>query len=118
MSFTPKPSKATHWWLGILFAVLVVLFVETKGHQDVPGSNFFINAPTAVQGADVIVDGRRLGAIVSSGADGVGGGAFWAHLTRGKHTVELRKTGFETFSKEIDMHGEEYMGVDLKPAKN
>jgi hypothetical protein len=118
MSFVPKPSKATHLWLGILAAVLVVLFVETKGPESPNGSNLFISTAAAVKGATVLIDGAKLGVVGGPGDKGVGGGAFWGHLTRGKHTVELRKPGFQVFSKEIDMHGEEYLGVDLKPQKN
>lgn len=117
MKLTPKSSPAARWWLGILAVVLILLFLETKGTRDA-GSNFLITTNQEAQGAEVIVDGQKLGVVGTSKSSGLGGGAFWAHLTRGKHTVELRKPEFEPFSKELEMHGEAYMGVDLKPKKN
>ena len=116
-AFQPKPSKATQWWLGILAVVLAILFWETKG-QPHSGFNFFINTDSDAEGAEVLVDGQKQGKIGDSTSTGIGGGAFWGHLSRGKHTVELRKNGYAPCSKEIDMHGEEYLGVDLQRNKN
>jgi hypothetical protein len=115
MAFTPKASIATRLWLGILVLVLVALFAETRT-SDQGGSNFLISTDSSAQGADVIVDGKKLGMIGTGSA--IGGGAFRGHLTRGKHLVELVKVGYKSYAKEIDMHGEEYMGVDLQPVKD
>jgi hypothetical protein len=117
MSFVAKESKATRWWFGLLILVLVALFFETAGQQH-GGCNLFINTDSDTEGADVIVDGKKVGSVAGAGSSGMGGGAFWGYLTRGEHLVELRKQGFQPFHKAIDMHGEEYLGVDLKPARN
>jgi len=117
MPFTPKSSIATQLWLGILATVLVVLFLETGGKQQ-PGRNFYINTDSNAEGASVVVDGVAVGTVGSAGRSGMGGGSFWGYLTTGEHSVELRKVGFQPFKKTIDMHGEEYLGVDLKPARN
>jgi hypothetical protein len=117
MSFTAKPSKAVHLWLGILGAVLVVLFFETRASHS-GGNNFFINTDLSAVGASVIVDGKQAGTIGSANGSGIGGGAFWMHLSRGQHKIEVIKPGYKPYSTEIDMHGEEYLGVDLKSARD
>ena len=86
--------------------------------QQQGGSNFFIGTDSQADGAEVIVDGKKLGTIASVRGSGIGGGAFWGHLTRGKHRVEVSKPGYKPFTKEIEMQGEEYMGVDLQPLKD
>lgn len=118
MAFIPKASIATRLWLGILVLVLAALFAETNVAPN-GESNFLINTDSSdLDGAEVIVDGKKLGTIQGGRSPVKGGGAFWGHLTRGKHTVELVKDGSKKYSKEIDMYGEEYMGVDLQPAKD
>lgn len=117
MSFTPKPSYAVQMWFGILVVVLTALFLETR-HPSDSGSNFLINSNPDGVGAEVIVDGQKLGTVGDAKKSGLGGGAFWAHLTRGKHIVELRKPGYVPYSKELEMHGEAYLGVDLTPQNN
>jgi hypothetical protein len=117
MAFTPKASIATRLWLGILILVLAALFAETKSGDRVD-SNFLISTNSSAQGAAVIVDGKKLGVIGDGTGSATGGGAFWGHLTRGKHLVELVKDGYKKYTKEVDMHGEEYMGVDLQPVKD
>ncbi len=117
MVFTPKSSSATKWWLGILLLVLVALFLETRTRHNA-GSNFLVNTNNEAMGAEVIVDGQRLGTVGTAQNSGIGGGAFWGHLTRGRHVVELRKPGYLPFSKDVDMRGEAFLGVDLKPQNN
>lgn len=117
MAFAPKPSTATRWWLGTLATVLLALFLETRGARN-DGANFLINTGAQARAAEVIVDGRKLGVVLDSHASGLAGGAFWGHLSSGRHVVELRKPGFHTFAKVIEMRGEEYLGVDLKPLTN
>jgi hypothetical protein len=106
-----------HWWFGILILVLVVLFLETRG-EDYAGCNFFVSTDSDSEGAQVIVDGKKLGVVSGAHSAGIGGGAFWGYLTRGKHVIQLVKPAFEPFSKEIVVQGEAYLGVDLKRSKN
>lgn len=117
MTSSLKTSRATQLWLGVLGAVLAVLYLETNGPSH-RGFNLFISTDSTSRGAQVVVDGQQVGTIDQPHSSGIGGGAFWGHLTRGKHTIELKKPGFTPFSKDIDMHGEEYLGVDLKPLKD
>ena len=70
MAFTPKASIATRLWLGILVVVLILLFIETKSPQH-GGSNFFISTDSDADGADVIVDGQKLGTIGAPRGSGV-----------------------------------------------
>lgn len=69
-------------------------------------------------GAAVLVDNRKVGTISSSCADGPGGGVYYGYLQSGQHLVQVRKEGFQPFGKRIDMHQEQYLGVDLQPVKN
>ncbi|HEY9774097.1 MAG TPA: hypothetical protein V6C81_09855 [Planktothrix sp.] len=116
-SFTPKPSKAVPLWLGILAVVLVALFFETQ-HPQPGGDNFFIHTNDGGTGAEVVIDGKKMGVV--RGAQGVEmpGGGFWAHLPRGRHVVQVSKAGDKPVSKEINMRTEEYMGVDLNGARD
>ena len=117
MAFKPKSSKAVHLWIGILAGVLVVLFFET-GTGSASCSNFLVNTNADAIGAEIFLDGKKLGVIQGSSGKGMDGGGFWAHVTRGKHTVEVRKNDFRPFKTVIDMHNEAYLGVDLKRATN
>ncbi len=117
MSFQPKASRAAQIWIAVIVGVLVVLFLETRGNQT-KTLNFVVNSDADDVGADVLVDNQKVGTISSSSVDGPGGGVFLGYLQQGKHQVEVRKEGFKTFSKEIDMHQEQYLGVDLERVNN
>ncbi len=117
MSVQPKQSKAAQLWIAVLFGVLLVLFLETQGKHS-KTLNFVVNTDADDVGAQVVVDNHPLGVVEASSADGPGGGVFLGYLTQGKHRVEVRKDGFEPYSKDIEMHQEQYLGVDLKGAKN
>ena len=100
-------------WMGLLFLVLFLLFLETRnGRQD--KLNFFINTDSAAIGADVYIDQQKVGVISGAGGSGLGGGTFWSFLRNGPHLIEVKKSNYATYSKQIDMHQEEYLGVDLQ----
>jgi hypothetical protein len=117
MSFTPKPSQAVKIWLGVVALVLGLLFMQTRGKGS-GDFNFFLNTDSDAIGAEVYVDGILLGKIDAGPRSGLGGGTFWGHLTQGKHLVEVRKPKYKPFQTEVDMHGKDYRGVDLKPLRD
>lgn len=117
MSFQPKVSRAAQIWIAVIVGVLIVLFLEMQGNQT-RTLNFVVNTDADDVGAEVLIDNQKVGTISSSSVDGPGGGVFLGYLQQGKHQVEVRKEGFKPFSKEIDMHQEQYLGVDLEPVKN
>ncbi|HEY9680997.1 MAG TPA: carboxypeptidase-like regulatory domain-containing protein [Drouetiella sp.] len=110
----PKVSKAAQLWVAVLLGVLFVLFLETRGNHT-QTMNFVVNTDADDVGAEVLVDNKRLGAVENSTADGPGGGVFLGYLPRGNHHVEVRKSGFKPYGKDIDMQQEQYLGVDLEP---
>ncbi|MBS1952878.1 MAG: PEGA domain-containing protein [Cyanobacteria bacterium SZAS-4] len=117
MSFQPKASRAAQIWIAVIVGVLIVLFLEMQGNQT-KTLNFVVNTDADDVGAEVLVDNQKVGIISSSTVDGPGGGVFLGYLRQGKHQVEVRKEGFKPFSKEIDMHQEQYLGVDLERVNN
>lgn len=112
-----KTSMAPRIWFGLLLVVLCVLYLETRnGRHD--KLNFFINTDSAAIGADVYIDHQKAGLISGAGGSGLGGGTFWTFLRNGPHLIEVKKANYATYSKEIDMHQEEYLGVDLQRANH
>ncbi len=116
-TITPKSSRAMVIWMGIVIAVLAVLWFETR-HNVGHNFNLFLSGEADTVGSDVFVDGKKLGAMQASGNSGLGGGAFWTHVNDGPHLIEVRKPEFAPFSKEINMKREDYIGVSLKPKKH
>ncbi len=104
-------------WITVVCVVLAVLFVETQGNRT-QLLNFMINTGDDDIDAEVVIDNQKVGTISSSSSQGPGGGVFIGYLQPGKHLVQIRKQGFKPFSKQIDMHHELYLGVDLEPVKD
>ena len=74
MAMNDKLPQATVLWLGVLGAVLSLLFPETSGppHR---GSNFFLSADSNAIGAQVFVDGQLVDTISSASGSELGSGA-------------------------------------------
>jgi len=117
IEITPKSSRAIVIWLGVVIVVLSVLWFETR-HNVGHSFNLFLSGEADTVGSEVFVDGKKFGVMVASGNSGLGGGAFWTHVNDGPHVIEVRKQDFGTFSKQINMKREDYIGVSLKPAKH
>jgi hypothetical protein len=117
MSFEPRASRAAQIWIAVVVGVLFALFLETRGNQT-RTLNFVVNSDADDVGAEVLVDNQKVGTISSSSAEGPGGGVYLGYLLQGKHHVEVRKDGYKPYSKEIDMHQEQYLGVDLERLNN
>ena len=98
-----------------MVVVLLLLFLETRGEKKA-AYNLILNGNSECLGADVFVDGAKVGSIKDSGDSGIGS-VFWGRLRNGPHRVEVRKPSYKTFSTAIDMHREEYIGVDLEKTK-
>lgn len=117
IAITPKSSRAVKIWIALVVVVLAVLWFETR--QNVGQSfNLFLSGEADTVGSEVFVDGKKVGAMVASGDSGLGGGAFWTRINDGPHLIEVRKAEFITFSKQINMRREDYIGVNLKPKKH
>ncbi len=113
---TRKASRAFRIWIAVVICVLAALWVETSKttHQTY---NLFLSGDSQVLGAAVIVDGKLCGAMSGSGSSGLGGSIYYGRVSNGRHKIEVRKQGFTPLVKEIDMHGEDYISVDLNPTK-
>lgn len=110
----PKQSQALKMWLGLLILVLTLLFFETRSKAP-PDFNLFINTNDRGIGAQVVIDHRPAGVIAKSTEEAIGGGTFWATLKNGQHLIEITKPDCQSFQKQIDLHQEAYLGVDLAP---
>lgn len=113
MSFTPKPSQATKLWLGILSVVLIALFIETRGTRQ-GDFNFCLSTDSSAIGAEVFVDGKKVGVISDGSSSGLGGGVFWTQAPRGKHELRIQKENYKPFTTTFEMRNEEYLAVDLQ----
>ncbi|MBX9878867.1 MAG: hypothetical protein K2Y22_10460 [Candidatus Obscuribacterales bacterium] len=116
IAITPKSSRALKIWIALVVVVLAVLWLETR-HNVGQNFNLFLSGEADTVGSEVFVDGKKVGAMVASEDSGLGGGAFWTHINDGPHLIEVRKAEFTTFSKQINMRREDYIGVNLKPKK-
>jgi hypothetical protein len=114
MNLEAKQSAANRVWICLVVVVLLILFLETRGEKKI-AYNLILNGGSECVGADVYVDGAKVGSISDSGDSGIGS-VFWGRTRNGPPTVEVRKPSYKTFSKAIDMHREEYIGVDLQKA--
>ncbi len=115
MTFEPKQSAANRIWICITILVLLILYCETSG-QKKASYNLILNGGSDCLGADVYIDGAKVGALKDSGSAAIGS-LFWGHTKNGPHSIEVRKPSYKSFSKAIDMHREEFIGVDLEKAK-
>lgn len=109
-----RRSNAVIGWLAIVLFVLLLLWVETR---NTPYSNYnlFLNGDSIVSGAKVLLDGKMVGEMNASGGEGFGGSIFYGYIENGRHKVEVKKDGFEPFVADLDMSGEAYLGIKLKP---
>lgn len=110
-----RRSRALKIWLAVTASVLFVLWLETdKGpHRSY---NLYLSGDSGLVGAQVIVDGTAAGIMSHAGGNGLGGALFYGNLSNGPHRIEVRRPGFEPFIHDIQMHGEYYTNVDLKPS--
>jgi len=111
-----KPAGATKLWLAVIVSVLVVLWWQTRS-QTSASYNLFLNGDSSAIGADVSIDGTAAGKMSQSLSSGLGGAIFYAHLHDGHHVLEVKKPGYQTFRKEIDMQTKDYVGLELHPDK-
>src|SRR5438270_6649336 len=86
----PKASNAIKLWLSALAFVLIVLWVQTRNK---PGANenLFLSADSTMVGADVVIDGQIAGKLQTSGDNGLGGATYYAHLSNGRHIIDVQK---------------------------
>jgi hypothetical protein len=116
---TFRQSAANRSWLGLFFFVLSVLLFETSGPQK-SVDNIVVNGDDEAVGAEVFVDNKLIGTLV--GADdqknktGLNGSVLLARLKPGSHLLEVKKDNYKTFSRDIDVQPEVYIGVDLVKA--
>jgi hypothetical protein len=106
-----KQTNAFRLWLGILFMVLLALYLQTRRYED-RNSNFLIHANAQAIGAKVVIDGKQVGILDQSDLPG---SAYRGKLSRGEHLVEIDKPGLTPFKQKIDMGLEGFVGVDLRP---
>ncbi len=112
----PKRSGATKLWLTVVVSVLVVLWWQTRSQLSA-AYNLFLNGDSSAVGAEVSIDGMAKGKMSQPLNSGLGGAVFYAQLKNGHHVLEVKKPGYKTFRKEIDMKTKDYVGVDLNPEK-
>src|SRR3990167_6493142 len=109
-----RRSKA-HWtWLGVVFLVLSMLWLETR-NASVTGHNFMIGGTSEAVGAEVWIDGQKVGLMAGATQQQLAGALFYTYLGNGPHEIELRKAGFKTFLSKIELQTEGYLNADLMP---
>jgi hypothetical protein len=109
-----KQSNATKLWLAVVTSVLLLLWWQTRNPTS-SRFNFFLNGDSVAVGAAVLIDGKMAGRMTAPANSGLGGAAFYTDLTDGRHVVEVRKPGYKSFRKEIDMQTKGYVSVELQP---
>lgn len=110
---SPKLSRAPRIWFLIVLLVLTTLFFETRGTGR-RNTNFFLSGDSDAIGAEVFVDGMKLGKIANANNSGLSGGNFCCHISNGNHLLEIKKPGFITLSKTLNIAGQDYLSVDLE----
>lgn len=111
MTLEVKPSRAKQLWFAVLISVLAVMYLETR--QPRPAEmNFLVHANAQAEGAKVYIDGKERGVLAAKDPD-LSGALFRDTLARGKHVIEVRKPGFETFRQVVPMSLEAFVKVDL-----
>jgi hypothetical protein len=108
-----RASRANRIWLVVYFVVLVLLWLETN-HGGEKSYNLFLSGNSALAGARVTVDGQDAGTMDPSPGSVLGGAVFYGHVTNGTHKIQVSKQGSLQFSRDVDVHGEAYLDVDLK----
>jgi hypothetical protein len=115
-SINPKPARALYLWLAVICIVLAMLWFETR-HKPSNINNLLLNGEAEAVGATVSIDGKNVGVMEPTNSTGVDGSAFWWHLRDGKHAIEVKKPGFDPFSKDINLKHQGYVGVVLKASQ-
>lgn len=109
-----RTSRAHIIWLGVVFLVLSMLWLETR-NVSVTHHNFMLGGNSEAVGAEVWIDGQKVGLMTGATQQQLAGALFYTYLGNGRHEIELRKPGFKTFLSKIDMQTEGYLNVDLMP---
>lgn len=109
----PKETNPLILWSLISALALTALFLETRANTR-GTSNFFIHGDSDSIGAYVFLDGKAIGRVKSANNSGLSGGTFWCHLDNGTHQLAIRKEGYQTFEKELDFKGQDYLGLNLE----
>ncbi len=112
-----RRSRALRVWLAVVVSVLFLLWLETdKGpHRTY---NLYLSGDSGLVGSRVVIDGQPAGVMSHAGGTGLGGALFYGKLKNGPHEIEVRRPGFQPFVRKIDMHGEYYTSVDLRPSSD
>jgi hypothetical protein len=107
----PKPSRAIPIWCAVIMAVLLSLMFQMR-----PGErsyNFFIEGNADADGASVLIDGQPVGTMSASEDGGVRLIGLRCSVADGNHTVEVIKPGYAPVKTQVEMRGEDYIGVQL-----
>ncbi|MBI4533596.1 MAG: hypothetical protein HY711_06580 [Candidatus Melainabacteria bacterium] len=113
-SVVHKTSRAHRIWLGVVVLVLSMLWLETR-NVSVTRHNFMIGGNNEAVGAEVWIDGQKVGLMTGATQQQLAGALFYTYLGNGGHEIELRKPGFKTFLGKFNMQTEGYLNADLKP---
>jgi hypothetical protein len=116
MNLKINQSPANRVWLGVFVIVTIVLFAQTRGPKEASYNLILEGNPESI-GASVYLDGQNVGSLKNSTASGLEGAIYWGKAANGEHLLEVKKPNYKTFSKQFDMHCEEYLSVDLERTK-
>lgn len=108
----PKPSRAFAIWFCMVAIVLGNLLFQTTTSK--PSYNFLIEGNAASLAADVVIDGKTVGKIDEYNDSGVKIYGLRCTLQDGTHSVGITKNGYQPFSADVQMRGEDYLGFRLK----
>lgn len=78
-------------------------------------SNVCISSTSDASGAEVFIDGTKVGVLAREEASGLGGSAFRCLLAPGHHRLKIKKANTKSFVRDIDMKKELYLEVALAP---
>lgn len=108
-----RRNNAPAVWLAVVLSVLIVLFFQTRGNGR-RNTNFFLSGDSEAVGAEIYLNGSKLGKIHIANNSGLSGGIFSCHMQDGTHSLEVRKPGFKTLSRVLEFKGQDYLGVILE----
>lgn len=115
-TFQYKTSKAVKIWLGIVVAVLGLLFVQTRDYTQ-KGYNVVVCADKGAIGAQLLVDGQKAAEFEDAEKHGLKGAVTWLKLSQGEHTVELVDSAGgarvpQKSAQKINVTGKHYLRFD------
>lgn len=111
----PTRSLAIPLWCGLIVVVLSLLWLQMQTPNI--AYNFLIEANGVADGAEVFVDGEKLGLIHEADENGTHLFLLRAKVHEGPHRLLVKKSNAKPFEEDIVVSGSNYFQVRLNPSK-